>query len=276
MYVQTVGSSTNPAIIFIHGFGSWSETWKPAISAAAEEGFYAVAVDMPPFGFSERPNPSTYSREHQAARITGVMDALGIERALFVGHSYGAGSTMEAVFSAPDRVSGVVLVAGALSFDPLPSPPPLLSVLFSIKPLRNAGIAATATNPSFTKKSLEMFIYNPADATDEKVRVYQMPLSITNSTNDLGDWLQNDMFAPLRPSRSSNRKHYAQLIKPVLLIWGDQDTVTPLSQAHDLKSLIPTAELSILPDIGHIPQIENEALFNKTLVQFLRRHRNTL
>ena len=56
---------------------------------------------------------------------------------------------------------------------------------------------------------------------------------------------------------------------PVTILWGDKDTVTPLEQAHDLKGLLPQAKLTILPGLGHIPQIEGPAAFNDALLKAL-------
>jgi pimeloyl-ACP methyl ester carboxylesterase len=50
------------------------------------------------------------------------------------------------------------------------------------------------------------------------------------------------------------------------MIWGDSDDVTPLAQADDLRSLIPSAALKVLNDVGHVPQIEDPAAFNAALI----------
>ena len=55
------------------------------------------------------------------------------------------------------------------------------------------------------------------------------------------------------------------------LLWGDQDSVTPLEQAHDLQTLLPQATLTLLPGVGHIPQIEDPDMFNNALLKALRK-----
>ena len=57
--------------------------------------------------------------------------------------------------------------------------------------------------------------------------------------------------------------------QPVAILWGDQDHVTPVDQARDLQTLIPRASLTLLPGLGHIPQIEDPTLFNEALLKAL-------
>ena len=56
-----------------------------------------------------------------------------------------------------------------------------------------------------------------------------------------------------------------------MLLWGDQDSVTPLEQARDLQTLLPQATLTLLPGVGHIPQIEDPDMFNNALLKALRK-----
>lgn len=57
--------------------------------------------------------------------------------------------------------------------------------------------------------------------------------------------------------------------RPVAILWGNMDTVTPPEQASDLKTLLPQATLTFLPGLGHIPQIEDPAAFNDALLKAL-------
>ena len=68
---------------------------------------------------------------------------------------------------------------------------------------------------------------------------------------------------------SADRAAYARLKQPVVILWGDKDTITPVDQARDLKTLIPQATLTLLPGLGHIPQIEDPTAFNSALLNAL-------
>ena len=135
----------------MHGTGAWSETWRESLDTLAAAGFHAAALDLPPFGHSERPARPRYSRADQARRILGVLDALGARRAILVGHSFGAGPTVEAALLAPERVRALILVDAALSIRPdgvPPRPAPAaVRTLLAVTPLRNALVATFLTNP---------------------------------------------------------------------------------------------------------------------------------
>src|SRR5271169_3040843 len=68
LYVEEDGLDSGLPVVFIHGFGAWSETWKKTTSVLAAHGFHAVALDVPPFGFSEKVTDGTFSRQAQARR----------------------------------------------------------------------------------------------------------------------------------------------------------------------------------------------------------------
>src|SRR5262245_59357157 len=76
LFIQEMGRPSEPAILFIHGAGAWSEIWREPMRELSKAGFYCIAVDLPPFGFSERPSTAAYSRQDQAKRIIAVLDRL--------------------------------------------------------------------------------------------------------------------------------------------------------------------------------------------------------
>ena len=68
---------------------------------------------------------------------------------------------------------------------------------------------------------------------------------------------------------STRGASYAALKMPALLIYGDKDTTTPLAQGKKLKTLIPGADLVVLPGIGHMPQLEDTDAVRKLLIATL-------
>jgi 2-hydroxy-6-oxonona-2,4-dienedioate hydrolase len=68
---------------------------------------------------------------------------------------------------------------------------------------------------------------------------------------------------------STHADAYRALAVPTLVIWGDQDVTTPLGQGQRLVQVIPGARLAVMPGIGHMPQIEDPAQFNRLLLAFL-------
>jgi pimeloyl-ACP methyl ester carboxylesterase len=277
IYIEEDGPKSGLPIVFIHGFGAWSETWKKTTSVLAAHGFHTIALDMPPFGFSEKVTDGTFSRQAQAQRIIKVLDTLQLKQVVLVGHSIGGRPTLEVALLVPDRIKSLVLVDVALGFgtdgDIAQNNPTLLSrAFFSVHALRNAALSATATNPLMTKKLLSTFVANPEVLTPALLSVYQKPFAVKDSTNRLGDWLKV-LSVDSDTSSSGKLSNISKLSMPSLLIWGDRDTITPLWQGEKLKNIIASSTLSILTGLGHIPQIEDPDQFNSSLLPFLEQIR---
>ena len=290
LFVQEEGPSHGPPVVLVHGTGAWSEIWRATMRALADSGYRAIALDMPPFGYSSRPADGDYGDGAQARRILGALDSLGITRATLVGHSFGARPTMQATFTAPGRVERLVLVDAALdlargcagedvrgcttavrdSFPPVETVAPLpVRAVMAAPPLRDAVVATTLSNPHLTGWLLSKLVSNrEAAVTPERVAMLQRPFALQGWTRGLGEWL-----APFATTRTSSmateRARYATLSMPALVIWGARDSLTPMPQGQDIARLIRGARWEVLPRAGHIPAIEDERAFNAALLEFL-------
>lgn len=271
IYVEERGPADGPAVLLVHGTAAWSGLWRPTMQALGDAGYRAIAFDMPPFGFSERAEDGDYSRVTQAKRILALRDALEV-RPILVAHSFGAAPGVEAVMLDPTPFAGLVVVNGALgvgSHDmegslPLPLRP---------RVLRDAILSITATNPLLTRRLLAGLLYVKETATPEIATLLQRPMTRRGSTAAFGDWLPS-LLVPPKDALSTRNGSYAKLSLPVELIWGEQDTVTPPEQGKTLSYLIPQATLTMMPDIGHIPQVESPKAFQDALLIALQRVTN--
>lgn len=280
VFYQESGRADAPAVLLVHGTGAWSEIWRETMTALTKNDFHVIAIDVPPFGYSEKPRGSpAYSRENQAKRIIGVLDALHIERVILVGHSVGARPTIEAALEAPHRVQSLILVDPALGFAANENDNPhfeqnnpswIMRTLFTLHPLRNAMLATYGTNPLSTKSLFRSFVSDVSAVTDERVYMLQQPLIVKDTTRAYGDWLEY-LIVSHDASLASNFENFKNLHIPVLIMWGSKDTVTPLWQGEKLKQLIPGSKLVVIDRVGHIPYIENAKEFNNALLHFLTR-----
>jgi pimeloyl-ACP methyl ester carboxylesterase len=263
VFVQEKGPADGIPVVLFHGTAAWSELWRRTVDALAAAGFHVIALDLPPFGFSDR--PGTYTRQDQAARVNDVLSRLQARPAIIVGHSFGAGAATELVMRYPARVRALVLVDAALGLTAEPSDPPWL---LQPKWIREILVSLTITNPLATKTLLQSLIEKKERALPEYVAILQRPTTQRNTTPDIADWLY--YFAGSdRSAASTDRGSYGRLQQPVAILWGDKDTITPVAQARDLQTLVPQAALTLLPGLGHIPQIEDPDLFNDALLKAL-------
>jgi pimeloyl-ACP methyl ester carboxylesterase len=271
MFVQEAGPLSGPVVVLMHGTGAWSETWRATLDALGAAGWRAIAIDLPPFGYSERPRGGRYAKADQGARIVGLLETLDLRSAILVGHSFGGGPTVEAALRAPARVRGLVLVDAALGIadgETATEPPAFVRTALDVGLVRTSLVATFLTNPWFTRRLLRGFVADPSVATDARVAVYRRPLSIWGTTAAVATWLPQ-LVAPPAPSRSESPAAYRELAMPVVAIWGDRDTVTPLAQGEQLVALVPNGRLEVIAGVGHIPQIESPDEFNTRLLRAL-------
>lgn len=273
MFVQEAGPPDGPPLLLVHGTGAWSEIWRATLDTLAASGFHAVALDMPPFGYSERPPSADYSDAAQARRILGVIHGMQLSKVTLVGHSFGGRPTMTAFFLEPRRVERLVLVDVALGLDTAArhaGAPWLARAVLATPLLRNAVVSATLTNPAFTARLLRGLVSKTDAVTPARVAVLQEPFVRERTTASYGEWLRPFITTSER-SLATDRSRYTAIRVPTLIVWGDRDSVTPLPQGRDIARLIPAATFVDLKEVGHIPAIEAPAAFNAALLRFLEK-----
>ncbi|MEO0774225.1 MAG: alpha/beta fold hydrolase, partial [Pseudomonadota bacterium] len=158
-----------------------------------------------------------------------------------------------------EAFAGLIVVGGALALgrheEDATLPLPL-----RVEPLRKSATALTMTNPWLTRTFLSGFVHKKDAVTDDRVALLQRPLTRDGTSAAYADWLPN-LLVPPQDARSTRAEEYQALDLPVVYIWGEEDTVTPLAQAEELVALTPGARLITLPGVGHIPQIEDTPAF---------------
>ena len=282
LFVQEWGPADGPVLLLSHGTGAWSGTWFDLPAALAGAGWRVVAVDLPPFGFSAsngRPGELDYSRPAQAFRLLNLIGQLGGPgEVTLVGHSIGAAPALEAAMRSPSRLRRLVLVAPALRLGPAGEAPtctPLpgwVTLLLGRRDVRSVLISGTASYPAFTDELLGRFVHRKEAITPERVAAYQLPMRRFSYSADIGDWAYAfagagcEASASLDPIRITA---WARDGPPVGLVWGTADSITPIAQARSLMRWIPQAKLVELPDVGHIPHIEDPAKLATALLDAL-------
>jgi pimeloyl-ACP methyl ester carboxylesterase len=109
LYVTEAGDPDAPPVILCHGFPELGYSWRHQLPALAAAGYHAVAPDQRGYGRSSRPTDvAAYDIVHLTDDLLGLLDALRRERAVFVGHDWGAIVVWALALRAPERVAGVV------------------------------------------------------------------------------------------------------------------------------------------------------------------------
>ena len=257
VHIESAGQG--PPVLLLHGFGASTFSWRHVLPGLAES-FRVIAVDLNGFGYTQRPkDPEAYTRQGQAALVLGVMDALGIERAHLVGHSYGGALTLWIASRHPGRVRSIVLVdSAAPSF-----PEDRRSGAAAFRPLAFLFLRGYALRPSVVRKSLERSIYDDSLVTPEMVRGYTERLRVEG----LADAYQG-LTAP-RPG-PAERVELETIDVPALVVWGTEDTLIPIEGGRRAAERLPRAAFVTMEKVGHIPMEERPGELLEIMVPFLK------
>jgi len=115
-----------PLVVFMHGFPDLAISWRHQMAAVSDAGYRAIAPDMRGYGDSSAPeDPALYTQFHIAGDVVGLMDHLGADAAVLVGHDMGANADWAMATFVPDRVRGVVALS--IPHKPRGTRPPVAS-----------------------------------------------------------------------------------------------------------------------------------------------------
>lgn len=223
-----------PALVFLHYWGGSSRTWRHVTTMLGHD-FRTVAIDQRGWGQSEAPS-SDYSLADLANDAVGVLEAIGLDRYILIGHSMGGKVAQLLASRRPSGLAGLVLVA--------PSPPsPLALPLAS----REGMVGAYTTRESIIATVEHMLTANPLASEDLKVVVED---SLRGAPAAKVAW-------PLATSQEDIANLVSRIEVPTLVISGTEDRVDPPAVLkQELLPRIPQAELRLLPGIGHLSPLE--------------------
>lgn len=255
-YIEA-GTPGAPPLVLIHGSGpgvTGFANWNGVMPALAKH-FHVFAPDMVGFGYTDVPDDITdFTLDFWVSHIIGFLDALGIERASFIGNSYGGGLSLAVAARHPDRVARFVLMGAAgLKFEMSDG-------------LRDVwGYEPSEAN---MRKLMETFAYNPALVTDAIV------LSRHNASIRPGSHeAYSRLFPEPRQARldglATPESDIAAISAPALIIHGREDVIVPVDVAYRFSALLKHSELHVFGECGHWTQIEKRDRFVEVVIPFL-------
>jgi pimeloyl-ACP methyl ester carboxylesterase len=263
LHYKTAGQG-KPVFVLLHGFASSLYSWREVMAPLAELGT-VIAFDRPAFGLTERPLPgqwsgkNPYSLDAQVDLTLGLMDQLGVDRAILVGNSAGGAVAVKTALDHPERVQALALVSPAISGAGAPG---LVSRLLRIPQIAHFGPLITRRFASAGEAFGRSAWHDPSKLTPAIWDGYKKPLQADNW--DIGLW----EFT--KASRAENLEiRWPSLTQPVLVITGDDDRVVPTERTVHLAGELPGATLVVVPDTGHVTHEESPAAFMQAIKAFL-------
>jgi len=232
----------DPAVIFIHGFAEHLGIWRPVQDCLAQT-HRTVALDLWGFAASARPpraRPSDWVNE-----VVGVMDTLGIARAVLVGHSLGGRVSLMTARAHPERVAGLVLVDADWGQAPHGY---VLVWLIAHTPLLAWALGKVRADPGHIERTMQRLATPDHVITPEIIQGLYRPRCVQGSA---ACWQSLAQAPPLRDVRGLADSIH----RPAHVLWGAADPIVPLWAGRKLARKLG-CDLTVLDACGHFPQEE--------------------
>lgn len=248
------GPKSNTPVVFVHGLGGSLSSWQLVMGGMANA-HRMTAVDLPGHGGSSKgaPDEVDYSLAGVAADVAATLGGGTRKPSVIVGHSLGGAVAITLALKYPDLVAGLVLIDSAALGSAIGQE--LLDLMAS------DGGAETA------RGLLSLFFEDQKLVTDRGVD------EMAGFQKD-GGWAAQQAVAAAAFAGGTQsfglEGSLGSVDKPVLLIWGANDRVIPLSDAVAALTIFPDALLKVFPDTGHVPQVERAAEVAIAIDRFVR------
>jgi pimeloyl-ACP methyl ester carboxylesterase len=254
-----------PVIVLIHGITSDSSTWRRVMPYLARR-FTVIAPDLIGHGASDKPK-GDYSLGAHASAVRDLLVALGHDRASFVGHSLGGGIAMQLSYQFPERCERLALVdSGGLGREvsmllraaTLPGSELVLPLLAASRMLDAGRLAGGLLRRLGLRAGTDIEEIARGHATLGDREALAAFVQTLRSVVEPGGQRVN----------AANRLYLAEQI-PLLLIWGQHDSLIPVAHAHETHELLPASQLEVFSDSGHFPQLDQPERFIDVLAAFI-------
>lgn len=253
---------TGEPIILIHGLGGSVEGWTYTMPALGRR-YRVIAPDLIGFGRSDKPK-AYYGLELLSSFLKAFMDRMGVARAHLIGLSLGGAVVVKTATRWPERVGRMVLVNSA-GFGRQGSMGLRLATVGWV------GELLTHTTRTGAGAFLRNAVHDASlvtkawmDCTYELARLPGAQAAYLTTLRSLADCrgLKASVLAELHRGMRALRE-------PVMVVWGRQDKILPVSHTEIAAQLMPQARIHVFERCGHLPPLEHPAAFNALVSEFL-------
>ena len=297
--IMAYTARNGPAIVLSHGFPEIAYSWRHQVQPLVEAGYRVIIPDQRGYGLSDAPTGiEEYDLEHLMADLIGLLDAQGIERAMFVGHDWGGAVVWALPLYYPERVAGVIGVnTPYMAF-------PSSTLLRSIYPDASSSYALWFQQPGIAEGVLDGRVGDVIDKLYRRMSRVQMERAFETESGRLNPF--RDLDEESRQGQpllnEQERQHYVSsfehsgfrgginwyrnldrnrtlfpaigndpLAIPCLMITTDSDVALPPGMTDRMKSSCADLELHVLENCGHWTQQEQPDRLNSVMVDWLTR-----
>ncbi len=246
VHVVKMGRS-GPPVVLIHGANVNLRDWTFSLSDRLARDYRVLAMDRPGFGYSAR-GTGDWTPARQATQLRAAASALGVERPILVGHSWGAIVALAWALEVPDDVAGLVSVSGATM------PWGFAADVASALGVSKVGVRyymARLTRRA-EEGAIEAFVtraFTPQLPPTGYLDFVGAPLSLRAETVAANSEDLGQTHAVL----GAQSRRYGQLGMPVEIVHGAEDwLLNPERHAHGFAATLPHARVEVVPGVGHM------------------------
>ncbi len=238
-YWTSQTGSKKPTLVFLHGWGSSSAIWMPVFTHAFP-GFHTVFIDLPGFGKSEQPNAGWGVGEY-ASCVLNVLTKLDIDSVVCVGHSFGGSIALKIASIAPKTIRALILISSAGVRPSSLKKTIIQTVAHSMSPIFRVSFLRGLRQQMYSLLGSQDYL----DATPAMRNIYARVV--------------NEDLTPILP----------EIRQKSLLLWGDRDQETPLSDGTLLQKKIQHARLVVYKNSGHFSFLDQKEKILQDMQKFL-------
>ena len=255
---EVAGPDTGRVAVLVHGFSVPAYIWDSTYRALSRAGHRVIRYDLFGRGWSDRPD-GAYDGAFYDTQLGELLDSLRVTGPVdLFGLSFGGFVAAHFASTHPQRVRTLVLV------DPMtaaPATPKFLSV-----PVIGPAFWQTQVVPTMDDNQTSDFLHPEnfpgwAERYRPQMRFRGFGRALLRSRVAAGTVDFPAMYAKI-----------AQWGTPVLLVWGKQDQTLAIADAEQVTRAIPAAEFFPVDSSGHLPHLEQTAVFNARIFAFLAAH----
>ncbi|OFV94043.1 MAG: hypothetical protein A3G76_00755 [Acidobacteria bacterium RIFCSPLOWO2_12_FULL_65_11] len=251
------GSESGRVVVLAAGFSVPYYIWDPTFTALTQAGFRVLRYDYYGRGYSDRPD-TNYTQDFYIRQLTELLNALKMTGPLdLVGLSFGGSVVTTFADRYPDRVRSLVYV------DPSFRTPGATSPLASL-PFAWDFLTAVFDERWWADAQPRDFLH-PERFPDWADR-YRVQVQYRGFRRARLSELVSNVSVDQREELARVGEHP----RPVLVVWGKQDPSVPFEFSVSLLELMPQGRLLAVESSGHLPQLEQPAVVNPALIEFLR------
>jgi len=261
LYYYAAGTrGTGDPVILLHGFPLSSRLWH-AVARDFPAGHRLVIVDLPGYGRSDPPSPARTSCGANAAAILALLDNLGIQRAVIVGHGVGGGIAQAFAIQWPDRVSALALVSSA-GFGVAPRGMARLA--------RALGPLARFVPPKLLAGLVQGSVRRGFEDPDRSRLT--LDTCLRHFTTTAGrDALAAQLTAIGQCDTKAWSKRLGEIRAPTAVIWGEDDPFYPIGLGERLAAAIPGATFENFRGAAHFVPEDQPDHLQRALNQLMSR-----